>query len=149
MRWLRLSRSGGQNRPVSCLETGYELPVFRRMFILFSGNYAREAGLDPPTHPQSYLTRFFGGGLWVPIFWMVWGWFGDGLGMVWGWFADGLGMVLERICRGCRGRGAGGCNPRPPFVGELLAEPHVAAGEVLATRGHRLQGIWMMFGGCW
>ena len=29
MRWLRLSRSGGQNRPVSCLEIGYELPVFR------------------------------------------------------------------------------------------------------------------------
>ena len=29
MRWLRLSRSGGQNRPVSCLEIGYELSVFR------------------------------------------------------------------------------------------------------------------------
>ena len=29
MRWLRLSRSGGENRPVSCLEIGYELPVFR------------------------------------------------------------------------------------------------------------------------
>ena len=29
MRWLRLSRSGGQNRPVSCLEIGYELPDFR------------------------------------------------------------------------------------------------------------------------
>ena len=28
MRWLRLSRSGGQNRPVSCLEIGYELQVF-------------------------------------------------------------------------------------------------------------------------
>ena len=29
MRWLRLSRSGCQNRLVSCIEIGYELPVFR------------------------------------------------------------------------------------------------------------------------
>ena len=32
MRWLRLSRSGGQNRPVSCLEIGYELQVFAMIF---------------------------------------------------------------------------------------------------------------------
>ena len=30
MRWLHLSRSGGQNRPVNCLKTCYKVPVLTK-----------------------------------------------------------------------------------------------------------------------
>ena len=51
MRWLRLSRSGGQNRPVSCLEIGYELPVIRCVVGVGGGRLIGGPFLTTPPPP--------------------------------------------------------------------------------------------------